>query len=152
MRADDVVLIGSPGTDLAHSAADFHLPDGGHVYVGAASSDPVTHIGGIQSTIPGTDTTIGLGTDPADDDFGSTRFKAEVPGITNPISDHSQYLQPGSESLYSIATIASGHGNMLEDLGMTADHRFQIGIPGLPEMGPEIDPETFRPGTSGHTY
>ncbi|MET0995697.1 MAG: alpha/beta hydrolase, partial [Mycobacterium sp.] len=34
MHADDVVLIGSPGTDLAHSAADFHLPEGGHVYVG----------------------------------------------------------------------------------------------------------------------
>jgi uncharacterized protein YukE len=152
MRADDVVLIGSPGTDLAKSAADFHLSEGGHVYVGAASSDPVTHLGGDQSTIPGTDITVGLGTDPADDDFGSTRFKAEVPGITNPISDHSTYLQPGSESLYSIATIASGHGDMLEDLGMTADHRFQVGIPGLPEMGPEIDPETFRPGTSGHTY
>ncbi|WP_232375370.1 alpha/beta hydrolase [Mycolicibacterium baixiangningiae] len=152
MRVDDVVLIGSPGTDLAQSAADFHLPEGGHVYVGAASSDPVTHLGGNQSTIPGTDITVGLGNDPADDDFGSTRFKAEVPGLTNPISDHSTYLQPGSESLYSIATIASGHGNMLEDLGMTADHRFQIGIPGLPEMGPEIDPEIFRPGTSGHTY
>lgn len=152
MRVDDVVLIGSPGTDLAQSAADFHLPEGGHVYVGAASSDPVTHLGGIQSTVPGSDTTVGLGSDPADDDFGSTRFKAEVPGITNPISDHSTYLQPGGESLYSIATIASGHGDMLEDLGMTADHRFQVGIPGLPEMGPEIDPETFRPGTSGHTY
>lgn len=152
MRVDDVVLIGSPGTDLAKSAADFHLSEGGHVYVGAASSDPVTHLGGNQSTIPGTDITVGLGNDPADDDFGSTRFKAEVPGVTNPISDHSGYLQPGSESLFSIATIASGHGNMLEDLGMTADHRFQVGVPGLPETGPEIDPETFRPGTRGNTY
>jgi len=45
MRTDDVVLIGSPGTDLAKSAADFHLPDSGHVYVGAASSDPVGAVG-----------------------------------------------------------------------------------------------------------
>lgn len=152
MRVDDVVLIGSPGTDLAQSAADFHLSEGGHVYVGAASTDPVTHFGGNQSTVPGTDITVGLGNDPADDDFGSTRFKAEVPGLTNPISDHSSYLQPGSESLYSIATIASGQGDKLEELGMTADHRFQIGIPGLPEMGPQLDPEILRPGTSGHTY
>jgi hypothetical protein len=46
MCADDVVLIGSPGTDLADSAADFNLPEGGHVYVGAASTDPITHLGG----------------------------------------------------------------------------------------------------------
>lgn len=152
MRVDDVVLIGSPGTDLAQSAADFHLPEGGHVFVGAASTDPITHLGGMQSTMPGTDFTVGLGNDPADDDFGSTRFKAEVPGLTSPFSDHSSYLQPGSESLYSIATIASGQGDKLEELGMTADHRFQIGIPGLPEMGPKLDPEIVRPGTSGHTY
>lgn len=152
MRVDEVVLIGSPGTDLAQSAADFHLPEGGHVYVGAASTDPVTHLGGNQSTVPGTDITVGLGNDPADDDFGSTRFRAEVPGLTDPISDHSSYLQPGSESLYSIATIASGQGDRLEELGMTADHRFRIGIPGLPETGPQLDPETLRPGTRGHTY
>lgn len=152
MRVDEVVLIGSPGTDLAQSAADFHLPEGGHVYVGAASTDPVTHLGGNQSTVPGTDITVGLGNDPADDDFGSTRFRAEVPGLTDPISDHSSYLQPGSESLYSIATITSGQGDRLEELGMTADHRFQIGIPGLPETGPQLDPETLRPGTRGHTY
>ena len=38
MHADDVVLVGCPGTDLAHSAADFHLNEGGHLYVGAAST------------------------------------------------------------------------------------------------------------------
>jgi pimeloyl-ACP methyl ester carboxylesterase len=81
MRANDVVLVGSPGTDLAHSAADFHL-QGGHVYVGSASSDPVTHLGGIQEHVPGTGVTIGLGNDPAVEGYGSTRFKAEVPGVT----------------------------------------------------------------------
>jgi len=41
MHTDDVVLIGSTGTDLARSAADLHLNSGGHLYVGAASTDPV---------------------------------------------------------------------------------------------------------------
>jgi len=44
MHANDAVLLGCPGTDLAHSAADFHL-DGGHVYVGSASTDPISWIG-----------------------------------------------------------------------------------------------------------
>jgi len=40
MKTNDVILLGSPGTDLAHSAADLraHLA-GGQVYVGSASSD-----------------------------------------------------------------------------------------------------------------
>lgn len=147
MRVDDVVLIGSPGTDLAKSAADFHLPENGHVYVGAASTDPITHLGGDnnQVHIPGTGVTIGLGTDPADDDFGSTRFKAEVEGWTLPWKDHSGYLVPGSESLFSIADIASGHGDALEHDGMTAGHRRQV-------LGVEIDPESWRIPTGGHRH
>lgn len=152
MRADDIVLIGSPGTDLATSAADFHLPAGGQVFVGAAATDPVTLLGGDnnQVHIPGTGLTVGLGTDPADDDFGSTRFKAEVAGIGWPWTDHSGYLKPGSESLYSIAAIASGQGDELEGMGMTAAHRTQIAIPGMPVI--EIDPEMLRPATDGHHH
>jgi hypothetical protein len=146
MHADDVVLIGSPGTDLAHSAADFHLSDGGHVYVGAASSDPVTHLGGTQAHIPGTGVTIGLGDDPAADGFGSTRFKAEVPGLTWPWKDHSGYLVPGSESLFSISDIASGHGDALEHDGMTAPHRGPWALPDA------FDPEILRDPTSGHYH
>ncbi|MGK2853686.1 MAG: alpha/beta fold hydrolase [Microbacteriaceae bacterium] len=152
MRADDVVLIGSPGTDLAESAADFNLPDGGQVFVGAAATDPVTLLGGDnnQVHIPGTGLTVGLGTDPADDDFGSTRFKAEVAGIGWPWTDHSGYLTPGSESLYSVATIAAGQGDELESEGMTAPHRSQIAIPGMPVIG--LDPELLRPATDGHRH
>jgi hypothetical protein len=152
MRADDIVLIGSPGTDLATSAADFHLPDGGRVFVGAAATDPVTLLGGDnnQVSIPGTGLTVGLGADPADDDYGSTRFKAEVGGTAWPWTDHSRYLKPGSESLYSIAAIASGRGDELESMGMTAPHRTQIAIPGMPVI--EIDPEMFRPATDGHRH
>lgn len=156
MRTDDVVLIGSPGTDLAKSAADFHLADGGHVYVGAASSDPVTHLGSKQIPItpfppspfdtPRPGIPVGLGTDPALDGFGSTRFRAEVPGLTNPFGDHSEYFTGGSESLYAIADITSGNGALLEEHGMTARHRGEY------VFADSVDPEMFRTPTSGHHH
>lgn len=155
MHANDVVLIGCPGTDMAKSAADFHLAEGGQVYVGSASTDPVTQLGAIpQVHVPGTGVTVSLGADPAQDGFGSTRFKAEVPGITNPISDHSQYLKPGSESLFSISDIASGHGDALAHDGMTADHRGSglgdiVNMFGLPVPD---DPEFYRVPTGGHYH
>ncbi|MDI3313420.1 MAG: alpha/beta hydrolase [Mycobacterium sp.] len=146
MHTNDVVLVGCPGTDLARSAGDFNLSPGGHVYVGAASSDPITHFGGIQEHMPGTGVTIGLGNDPAVEGYGSTRFKAEVPGLTSPLSDHSSYFTPGDESLFSIGDIASGHGDALALDHMTAPHR---GAYWLPD---DIDPEATRPGTGGHYH
>jgi hypothetical protein len=146
MHANDVVLVGCPGTDLAHSAADFHLPEGGHVYVGAASTDPITHFGGIQGHLPGTGVTVGLGNDPAVEGYGSTRFKAEAPGLTFPLKDHSSYFTPGNESLFSIADIASGHGDALAHDNMTAQHR---GTYWLPD---EFDPESLRRPTGGHYH
>jgi pimeloyl-ACP methyl ester carboxylesterase len=146
MRANDVVLVGSPGTDLAKSAADFHLPQGGHVYVGSASSDPITHLGGIQEHVPGTGVTVGLGNDPAVEGYGSTRFKAEAPGATLPWKDHSSYFTRGSESLFSIGDIVSGHGDALAHDHVTAPHRGSYWLPD------DIDPESFRPGTGGHAH
>lgn len=146
MRANDVVLVGCPGTDLAHSAADFHLATGGHVYVGAASTDPVTHFGGIQERLPGTGVTVGLGDDPAVEGYGSTRFKAEAPGLTFPLNDHSSYFTPGNESLFSIADIASGHGDALARDDMTAEHRGSFWLP------EEFDPESLRVPTRDHYH
>ncbi|OMC14952.1 alpha/beta hydrolase [Mycobacterium sp. SP-6446] len=173
MHANDAVLLGCPGTDLAHDASDFHL-DGGHVYVGDASTDPVGMIGetnglakhyfggNIPGEVLGMDP--GLGTDPAADGFGSVRFRAEVPGSDgiNP-HDHSYYYHPGSESLHSMADITSGHGDALEADGMTAQHRYkpgQVNIPGLGPVGPSfpglvMDPEWQRaPGsiTDDHVF
>lgn len=142
MRADDVVLVGCPGTDLATSAADFHLPPDGHLYVGSASTDFVTNLGREHLDVPG----VGLGADPAMDGFGSTRFHAEVADFSpNPIDEHTSYFKDGSESLFSVADIVSGHGDALEHDGMTADHRvktpgFSFPIPGLPPSI-VIDPE-----------
>ncbi len=166
MHANDAVLLGCPGTDMAHSAADFHL-DGGHVFVGDASTDPVGMIGqlnGVSKHFFGGDTAgqvmgsdPGLGADPAVDGFGSVRFRAEVPGSDSiSAADHSHYYCPGSEALHSMADIVSGHGDALADDGLTAGHRrqvggFQIRIPGLPPVtvGPHtpaiFDPEWSRP-------
>ncbi|WP_431233173.1 alpha/beta hydrolase [Mycolicibacterium psychrotolerans] len=149
MHTNDVILIGCPGTDMAKSAADFHLAPGGHVFVGSASTDPVTQLGGLpQVHIPGTGVNLALGADPAMDGFGSTRFKAEVPGWT--INDHSHYFERGTESLFSMADIVSGHGDALALDGMTAPHRSDniltdIGV--LPS-----DPELYRAPTSGHYH
>lgn len=147
MHADDIVLVGSPGTDMAHSATDFHLNPGGHLYIGDASGDPVGWLGHgtIQSPLGG----VGLGDDPAMDGYGSVRFKAEVPGFhSDPVYDHSHYFDPGSESLFSIGDIASGHGDALEHDGMTARHRGEYGLP----PAPGFDPEAIRPATTGHTH
>ncbi len=148
MHANDVMLVGSPGTDLAHSAADFHLSPGGHLYVGAASGDAVTWLPG-RVTGPGLiGVSLGtLGDDPAVDGYGSTRFKAEVPGNSlNPVYDHSHYFDDGSESLFSIGDVVSGHGDALQRDGMTARHRGEYGL------GEWHDPETTRTATTGHRH
>jgi hypothetical protein len=173
MHANDAVLIGCPGTDLAHNAASFHL-DGGHVYVGDASTDPVGMLGelnGASQQIFGGDLggqllgrDPGLGTDPAADGFGSVRFRAEVPGANgiNP-HDHSYYYHRGSEALQSMADISSGHGDALQADGLTAGHRYAPGSVNIPGLGPVgmpgipavVDPEWQRsPGsiTDDHLF
>jgi hypothetical protein len=162
LDADDVVLVGSPGTDLARTASDFHLPEAGHVYVGAASTDPITNLAGIPISAPDTGLApepIGLGADPAADGFGSTRFKAEVEGWTlGSWTDHERYFDSGSESLYGIADITSGHGTALQSHGMTAAHRDSLLGPLAPRLGlpnwsiPLLDPELTRPATAGHHH
>jgi Hydrolase N-terminal helical domain/Alpha/beta hydrolase len=147
MRTDDVVLVGSPGTDRADSAADFHLPPGGHLYVGAASGDVVTWSPGhVRPGLLGP-TLGGLGDDPSVDGFGSVRFKAEVPGYAaSPIDDHLHYFDDGSESLFSVADVVSGHGDALQHDGMTAHHRGEY------LMWAGFDPEAWRPATTGHRH
>ncbi|BCZ25266.1 alpha/beta hydrolase [Mycobacterium senriense] len=172
MHANDAVLLGCPGTDRATSAESFHL-DGGHVFVGDASTDPVGmlgHLDGASKKIFGENffgNNPSLGGDPAVDGFGSVRFRAEVPGSDgiNP-HDHSYYYHRGSEALYGMADIVSGHGDQLQADGMTAEHRHSLGgvqvrIPGLPPVtiGPHtpavVDPEWERsPGsiTDNHVF
>ena len=155
MRADDIILVGCPGTDLAHSAADFHLPPDGHLFVGSASTDFVTGLGREHMNIPG----VGLGNDPAMDGYGSTRFHAEVAKVGwNPLDEHTSYFVEGSESLYSIADIVSGHGDQLQQHGMTADHRVQVPKPPIPipwftdPIPNTVDPELAHPSNNEHHH
>jgi len=131
--ANDVILLGSPGTDLAHSAADFH-PHGGNVYVGAASSDPVSWLGESGGVPNGLNEALGhpfgryagLGTDPAGDSFGSVRFHAELPGHDGlSFGDHSHYFDLGGDALRSIAHIVTGHGSALAQDDLLAQGRRQ---------------------------
>jgi hypothetical protein len=177
MHANDAVLLGCPGTDLARSAADFHL-DGGNVYVGSASTDPVGYIGtapeyahdwlnrelGYPAGL-----NAGLGLDPAGDQFGSIRFDAEVAGRDGlDTNDHSHYYDMGSESLRAMTHIATGESDQLAGEGLLADGRRQphVDLPTevdlpfggkipLPPVGFDIpgspayiDPEAGRPSES----
>jgi Alpha/beta hydrolase len=175
MRANDAVLIGCPGTDLAHSAADFHL-NGGKLYVGAASTDAISWIGESGSSVPNAindalgdpvGPLAGLGADPAHAGFGSVRFRAEVAGSQSVVpwfNDHSHYYDMGSEALHNMTGIATGHGDNLANEGMLApprdEERFStpsevktpfgtIHLPHVEIRTPvTVDPEWDRPGDS----
>lgn len=133
MRANDAVLLGSPGTDLARSAEEFGV-DGGEVYVGAASTDPVSWIG-VSGSVPdflndalgqpfGPD--AGLGPDPAGEGFGSIRFKAEATGADLlDFGDHSHYYNLGGEALRSMVHIVTGDSAALEREDLVAQGRRQ---------------------------
>ncbi|MEB4209203.1 alpha/beta hydrolase [Mycobacterium sp. 94-17] len=182
MRANDAVLTGCPGTDLACSAADFHL-DGGRLYVGAASTDAISWIGDSGSVLPnGLNAALdqplgpvaGLGSDPAHAGFGALRFHAEVAGSHSVMpwfTDHSHYYDVGSESLHNMTEIVTGHGDRLAGEGMLAPDRAaaRIALPlqlrtpwgtvSLPQIGVQlpvtVDPEWDRPArsiTDGHGF
>lgn len=145
MHAHDIVLLGCPGTDLAGSAADFQLPAGGHLYVGDASQDEVSWFSHDNERTPVGG--VGLGADPAMDGYGSTRFKAEVAGYSaKPFYDHSHYFDDGSESLFSLGDIVSGHGDALQRDHMTARHRGEYRLPAF------FEPEALRQATNGHRH
>ncbi|MEE2851286.1 MAG: alpha/beta hydrolase [Actinomycetota bacterium] len=175
MRANDAVLTGCPGTDLAHRAADFLL-NGGRLYVGAASTDAISWIGetggglpnGLNETLGGpVGPLAGLGSDPAHAGFGAVRFRAEVAGSHSVMpwfTDHSRYYDVGSESLHNITEIVVGHGDRLAGEGMLAPDRaaarialpFQLHTPlgtvSLPHVEIQVpvtvDPEWDRPARS----
>ncbi|MFY9917141.1 MAG: alpha/beta hydrolase [Mycobacterium sp.] len=177
MHANDAVLIGCPGTDLAKSAADFHL-DGGNVYVGSASTDPVGYIGTAPEYLHDylnrklgypMGLNAGLGLDPAGDAFGSIRFDAEVAGRDGlDPADHSHYYDSASESLRAMTYIATGESGKLGEEGLLAEGRHQphvdlpteIDLPfggkiDVPPIGFDvpgspayIDPEADRPSES----
>lgn len=153
MKADQGVLIGSPGAGGdAKTAADLHL-DKNTLFVGSASRDLVT-----SAT---RDFGQSLGADPTADQFGesATRIKAENVNRGEHINfaDHSLYFDADtqSESLYSMAYIVTGYGDRLGQEGMLAEPRHTAPVPGYPTSGPHslvrvADGEGHRTPTGGH--
>lgn len=121
---DDVVLVGSPGAGSGNTSAKDLKP--GHVYVGAAKNDPISHLG--VSSHPG------LGSDPASKKFDANRFKVAdgTPsdlltrsGIETALHNHSAYFTMHqsdghpvpSESLRNIADVVTGRGADIDAVG-----------------------------------
>jgi hypothetical protein len=108
-RADDVVLLGSPGV-LADRVGQLGL-GGRHAYVGEAAFDPIA------------DTGI-FGADPGDRGFDATRIRVDAaperPWPDRVLAAHSHYFDPGSESLRNIARVVVGRGSDVTRPGTTS--------------------------------
>ncbi|MFI6355666.1 alpha/beta hydrolase [Streptomyces sp. NPDC050743] len=96
LDADDIALIGSPGTG-ADSAAALHTR--ARVWAARGSEDWIANVPHVSATLFGT--TVGFGTDPVSPTFGARVFNA---GNAN----HSGYFTPGSASLTNLARITLG--------------------------------------------
>ncbi|MFJ6378777.1 alpha/beta hydrolase [Kitasatospora sp. NPDC092039] len=105
--ADDIILIGSPGTG-AQNASQLNI-DPGHVWVGAADSDPVSHLPSparvafgslypamgpyaddLYTAAGGPPNQLWFGQDPAGKEFGANRFAVPI-GL--PQDSHSTYME-----------------------------------------------------------
>ncbi|MDQ1701737.1 MAG: hypothetical protein QOF57_989 [Frankiaceae bacterium] len=95
LAVDDLVVVGSPGLAVDRVSALRVAP--GHVWVGAASGDPVDHLGRF-------------GTDPASGAFGARRFVAETSHKAgwDPFEEHSHYFDVDGPSLVSIGAVVAG--------------------------------------------
>lgn len=107
LQADDIVLVGSPGAGEADDASDLGIGEE-HVFVGANSRDAVTYSGSEGWMDPSGVGT--LGNDPAEDDFGAVRFRAESlnRGEHINLDDHSRYFEGASESIANMVAIVNG--------------------------------------------
>lgn len=123
-KIDDLILVGSPGAGAGHDhAADL----GTQVWVGRNSADPITDLGedgwwGLGHPDPaGALPTLGLGTDPASDDFGGIRFAAEDPGrdaggVAGLLADHTSYFDHNTEALANMAHIVGGDDDEVQQV------------------------------------
>ena len=146
---DDLVFVGSPGV----GGDTNHVGDTGvdtyHVWAGANSRDPIANLGNHGWTHGETVFGAGLGDDPAEDDFGASRFRAESTtraddGVgLDAFDDHSKYFDHDTESLYDISQIVNGN----YDAVAPADHVYDPFYAGVQD--PEFDRDPTAPDTDG---
>ena len=147
MPVDDLVFVGSPGVGGDTDDAGDTGVDPQHVWAGANSRDPVADLanhGAVHLELVGG---LGLGDDPAEDDFGALRFRAEsttraddAVGL-DAVADHGKYFDPDTESLYNLAQIVTDHPDRVLLAGPVHDPWY---------AGPQ-DPEFDRAPTSPRT-
>ena len=140
LAVDDLLFVGSPGVggDVEHAAELGIDPD--HVWAGANSADPVAVLGNHGSFNLDTFGDAGLGDDPAEDDFGGTRFQAEstTRGDGDAIDDHEKYFDHGTESLANIGHVVAGDYDRVTEADPVTDPWWR---------GP-VDPEADRHPTT----
>ncbi len=144
LAVDDLVVVGSPGLGRGiDHAGDLGLgPE--HVWVGANSRDPVAELGDIGWVNPGR-IGLGLGANPASEEFAAQRFEAETVdhwgGLPSPIEAHTTYFDHNTESLWNLGHIVTGHGE---------DVRIAQPVTDSWRSDP-VDPEAARGPTSPST-
>ncbi|MGW0737133.1 alpha/beta hydrolase [Streptomyces sp. NPDC002851] len=95
-RVQDIAVYGSPGTGVDHAR---DLRTRARVWAGRGAGDWIGDVPFTRLELFGT--TVGFGADPVGAGFGARVFPAGDGG-------HSDYLEPGSVALHSLARIALG--------------------------------------------
>ncbi|WP_431868050.1 alpha/beta hydrolase [Nocardiopsis eucommiae] len=99
LNADEIVLVGSPGTNSRHASELGFLAE--DVHASTAENDGITGFTGLTH-----------GADPTSPDFGATVFES-APGSSDgawPLRDaHSQYFLDGSPSLRYMGEVIAGN-------------------------------------------
>ena len=101
--ADDLVLLASPGVEVA-SAAQLEVP-AGHIWAARGATDPIQVVfwPAVLSHLVGFPEPLVFGPDPASRAFGAAHF-----GVGGAYG-HSGYFSDGSQSLDNLGRIVSGH-------------------------------------------
>lgn len=135
LDVDAVVLVGAPGAGEARRAADLGVDQ---VFAGRDSRDLVATLGDegwVGKRWVGKDG-LGLGVDPASEEFGAVRFRSERPdrGLIWGLGEaHSGYFTPDGEALDSMGAVIAGRYDRVEVAAPASDPWW--GRPRDPEWG-----------------